>query len=487
MAQPAVTKNPLGISPFWQKASADPPTEWEKWNLHLFLGIIAKDDIDLAKLIRDPPAIRRPQEPGYELPIEVETNVQIRDRNLRNQEKKVTWKNQSAHLDNLGSTVDGVPSDEADIKCRSYIYLCLGAEAQRRVSQCYPDLRIQEVTTRYFWDRLKRLFVKERNVTFDRYEAFTRKQGKTESLEQYHCGLTELVVKGNFKCVNCNDGRLETEIIRDLFIANMSNNEVQKDLLAETKTPEQALDYAFRREKGLENQILIRKQGSASNIPTTTVKSEPVGFVAKRNNTNNNRYSSRGGRQRQQSQQRGYTQRQQTDQNKQCFKCGNPFGPGHLQQCPAKDKICNKCTKRGHYARLCKSSEVNAIQEDQVAEQISHDTDVAAYVNYMQAGDLIPGWELIHPDDSTTKSIRFESKSVNQNNEFDLKGHLVRVRCGHNDLVFIADTGSPTSFFNQRTANLIVSTVKSAKRIQTTETDEANRMVCYNGYKIPSF
>ena len=171
----------------------------------------------------------------------------------------------------------------------------------------------------------------------------------------------------------------------------------------------------------------------------------------------------------------------QQKKKQQCFKCGNPFGPGHLQKCPAKDKICNKCTKRGHYARLCKSSEVNAIQEDQTAEQISQDKDVAAYVNYIQAGDLIPGWELVQPDDSTTKTIRFESKTVNQIDEIGLKGHLVR------DLVFIADTGSPTSFINQRMANLIVSTVKSARRVQTTETDEANRMVCYNGYKIPSF
>ena len=95
----------------------------------------------------------------------------------------------------------------------------------------------------------------------------------------------------------------------------------------------------------------------------------------------------------------------------------------------------------------------------------------------MQAGDLIPGWELIHPDDSTTNSIRFESKTVNQIDEFHLKGHQV----------FIAGVESPTSFINQRTANLIVSTVKSARQVQTTETDEANRMVCYNGYKIPSF
>ena len=77
-----------------------------------------------------------------------------------------------------------------------------------------------------------RLFVKESNVTCYRYEAFTRKQGKTELFEQYHCMLTELVVKVNFKCINCNDGGLETEAIWDLFITNMSNDEVQKDLLA---------------------------------------------------------------------------------------------------------------------------------------------------------------------------------------------------------------------------------------------------------------
>ena len=32
--------------------------------------------------------------------------------------------------------------------------------------------------------------------------------------------------------MNCNDGGLETEAIWDLFIKNMSNDEVQKDLLA---------------------------------------------------------------------------------------------------------------------------------------------------------------------------------------------------------------------------------------------------------------
>ena len=189
MAQPAVTKNPLWITSFWQKASTEPPIEWDKWNQQLFLGIIAKDGINLQKISHDLPPIQKPQEPGNELPIEGETNTHIRDRNLRNQEKRVVWENQCAHLDSLGPTVDGV---EADIKCRSYIYLCLGSEGQRRVTQYYPDLRIHDITTRNFWNRLTRVFEKERNVTFDSNEAFTLKQCKTETLKQYQYSLLAL-------------------------------------------------------------------------------------------------------------------------------------------------------------------------------------------------------------------------------------------------------------------------------------------------------
>ena len=220
--------------------------------------------------------------------------------------------------------------------------LVFGTEGRRRLTQYSPDLKIQGILTRDFWGRLRRLFVKEQNVTFDRYEAFTRKQGKTESLEEFHCGLTELVVKGNFKCTACKDGGLESEIIRDLFTANMSNDEVQKDLLAETKPPEQALDYAVRHKKGLENQVHIRKQGTSnSHTGFTNKKSEPVNFVQRRGG-----YKSqpRRGRNR-----RGTTSRNNTDrsaQKKACFKCGNAFSANHLAQCPARDKICNKCTKR---------------------------------------------------------------------------------------------------------------------------------------------
>ena len=102
-------------------------------------------------------------------------------------------------------------------------------------------------------------------------------------MEEFHCGLTVLVVKSNFKCTACNVGGLQAEITRDLFTVNMSNDEVQKDLLAEAKLLEQALDYAVRRKKGLENQIRIRKSRTSSKPSgNTNIKREPVNFAQKR-------------------------------------------------------------------------------------------------------------------------------------------------------------------------------------------------------------
>ena len=91
-------------------------------------------------------------------------------------------------------------------------------------------------------------------------------------------------------------------------------------------------------------------------------------------------------------------------------------------------KICNK---RGHYARLCNSSNVNAISEEPDSEQNLQDTDIAAYIDYLQAGDVVPGWEFIHPDDNSVNAVSFHEEKANKLKTDDLKGHLIRLHCGY--------------------------------------------------------
>lgn len=40
--------------------------------------------------------------------------------------------------------------------------------------------------------------------------------------------------------------------------------------------------------------------------------------------------------------------------NRVCFNCGGSWDPKHREQCKAKETTCNKCGKRGHFARCCR-------------------------------------------------------------------------------------------------------------------------------------
>ena len=118
------------------------------------------------------------------------------------------------------------------------------------------------------------------------------------------------------------------------------------------------------------------------------------------------------------------------------------------------------------------------IQENPSPEQDLQGTEMTAYINYLQAGDIIPGWELINPDNTSIGLIHFEHKKADTIEDNNLKEHLIRVRSRKNNLVFNADIGSPSSFVHEKSTTLPESSMKSARRIKLENNDEANRMIC---------
>ena len=94
MAQSAgYSKNPLSINPFWEKASSEPPLEWSKWAAIFEMALFAKDQIEVRNLQRNIPPLVEPTEPIYEVKINGETDAQRKNREVRNQEKRVGWEN----------------------------------------------------------------------------------------------------------------------------------------------------------------------------------------------------------------------------------------------------------------------------------------------------------------------------------------------------------------------------------------------------------
>ena len=86
MAQSATKKRtPLGIEPFWEKPSADPPMKWEKWQMQAKLAFLAKENNALDTLLEPKPEIvQLPLEPIYENTITESSAQSERERLARN-------------------------------------------------------------------------------------------------------------------------------------------------------------------------------------------------------------------------------------------------------------------------------------------------------------------------------------------------------------------------------------------------------------------
>ena len=123
---------------------------------------------------------------------------------------------------------------QADRKTVSMLYLSLGTEGRRVICSRNTHLKMDILTTVELWKIMEDTFIRPRNITFDRYVLLTTKQSKAESIEHFFGKLKEL-------SENCDLGDQEHTLIRDLFIANVQDPEIQREMHRETIDPPQAL------------------------------------------------------------------------------------------------------------------------------------------------------------------------------------------------------------------------------------------------------
>ena len=106
MAQSALKdsgKSPLGIQPFWDKATLEPPLRWEYWRTQLKLAILAREGIVVDLLLADPPEnVILPPELAYEDAVENPTAQSERDRRTCNEQAKTAWKNHCQRVVTVG-------------------------------------------------------------------------------------------------------------------------------------------------------------------------------------------------------------------------------------------------------------------------------------------------------------------------------------------------------------------------------------------------
>ena len=239
---------------------------------------------------------------------------------------KKSWLNRCQKIELIGILCGEKPWNYCDNKAVSLTYLSLGIEGRRIFGSQEPNIQIDWVTTKDLWESLDRVFTKQRNISFDWYTFLNRKQMKGEPVEKFYGCLREL-------SLNCDLGSHEESIIRDVFIANMQDGEIQRELLKETRTAKKALEVAMNIEiMGIQNEL--KTSGSAAQTSTNGITSTTVNNV------------------------QGSWNRPRPSTNKFvkptiCPNCGYVWSASHRQNCPPRRKNCKNCGIVNHFAKVC--------------------------------------------------------------------------------------------------------------------------------------
>ena len=106
MAQSAIKdsgKSPLGIQPFWEKATLESPLRWDYWRTQLKLAILAREGIEVDLLLADPPVnVILPVNAAYEDAVDNPTAQSEQYRRTSNEQAKTAWKNQCQRIEAVG-------------------------------------------------------------------------------------------------------------------------------------------------------------------------------------------------------------------------------------------------------------------------------------------------------------------------------------------------------------------------------------------------
>ena len=316
-----------------------------------------------------PTTVQLPAEPKYEMPIEDANHELERDRQIRNSQLKLQWDLKCKKITEAGVLCGERPWNLCDQKCVSLLYLSIGTEGKRLLTQKFPHDNICDLSALKLWEMMEIAFIRPRNITFDRYVFFSRKQKKRETVEQFYSFLIELAE-------NCDFENCEEVIIKDIFITNMLDDDIQRELLRDTVDPERALSIAVNMEMGHQNQQRISSNNGATSSTVNAIQSF-------------NRFRGAGV---------GGNQSGRTVVNRasvgQCRGCGQAWTTAHRQVCPAMGKKCNHCGLLNHFTKVCRrkpnnsrntqqNNRINNIENAEITNRnSSQESQNVNYINY---------------------------------------------------------------------------------------------------------
>nr|CAI5829935.1 unnamed protein product [Callosobruchus analis] len=208
-------------------------------------------------------------------------------------------------------------------------------------------------------EKFDKYFLPKRNISYERFKFFTRKQMPTESIEQF---VTDLKNKAR----SCEFGELKDSLIKDMLTCGLANTKLREQLLQDDeKTLEEAIKFCLAVEKSKEQSVSM---GMSNDVSVNQIRRSQHQKTSKNAVTYGENWkdlpSTSGGWR---GPSRHVRSRNQFPENGGVsYKCGKIHGKN---KCPAFRKKCNKCWKFNHFSKVCRQKSVATVSANEPSEQ----------------------------------------------------------------------------------------------------------------------
>ena len=193
--------------------------------------------------------------------------------------------------------------------------------------------------------KLQSLYIKKENEVYARHLLATRKQTLDESVMEFSQKLLTLAKGCNFKSVNAETHK--EEAVRDAFIAGITSSVIRQRLL---ENEELSLSKAIQIADSLE-----KAQMFANSYHQPTLTSDAIAACHSDNSDKAQLLPVDSDNEQRSLKAVSAVHDKLERKISTCGFCGRAHKTGR-RNCPAKDSICFRCGKRGHFGKVCRSS-----------------------------------------------------------------------------------------------------------------------------------
>ena len=275
---------------------------------------------------------------------------------------------------------------------------------------------IDTLSTVEFWKILEAALIRPRNIIFDRHIFLITKQLREETVEHFYGKLKELAEYCDFE-------NKEENPIPDVFITNLIDPEIQKELLKETVEPHEALELAINMELGTRNQHQFQQYNK------TLIPANVNAFQYPCNSRSSNLSFS------------NHFQRpiRRPPLYYSNF-CGN-WLPNHRDKGFAKGKIFNNCGLINHFAKVCRKQKNAKPQNSKKRTVITVDEEPHPEhsVNFPRSTKRY---------ESDCSSGEDKTVALIENDITKIEPHIMPIKVSNISTTLLVDSGSACSFHN---------------------------------------